>query len=310
MAETLGGKTALVTGATGFLGGRLLEKLVLEEGTRVRALVHDYGNAARVARLPVEMIHGGVSDAAVIDRATVGCDVVFHCAHDFSSTKVNLEGIRNVTEACLKNSVRRLVHVSTMAVYEPLPDADVTEDTPEQPNDWSYAVAKREAERRLLELFESRGLPVVILQPTIIYGPFSKAWTLAPVQSLLEGQLVLSSEGDGLCNAVYVDDVVDALILAAKREGVVGERFLISGPEPVSWNEFFGAYAKMLGTDSLTFMSEEEIRNRSQGSGLAVLRTLFSEPGNAVRRLERSPFLRSLIRNLYERLDPNLESPA
>ena len=80
------------------------------------------------------------------------------------------------------------------------------------------------------------GLPVAVLQPTAVYGPYGGVWTEAVIRALRSGRQILVNGGDGLGNAVYVDDLVSAMLLAAVREGVVGEAFLVSGPGAVTFN--------------------------------------------------------------------------
>jgi nucleoside-diphosphate-sugar epimerase len=114
-----------------------------------------------------------------------------------------------------------------------------------------YSATKAAIEELLLGYSSALGLDVVILQPTIVYGPGGRAWTDSPVRELLFGAVVLPNEGHGLCNAVFVDDVCRAAINAIRADIPAGERFLISGPSPVEWREFFQHYANMIGQCSL-----------------------------------------------------------
>jgi nucleoside-diphosphate-sugar epimerase len=264
---SLRGRTVLVTGGTGFIGGRLVEKLVLDEGCRVRVLVRNFANAARISPYPLGLVGGDLGDREAVEAAVRGCDVVFHCAYDFVSTlagqqRTGVEGTRNIAEAALAEGVERLVHLSTMAVYEPLAPGDVTEESPWPPSDDPYVLVKREAENLLSELHRTRTLPVVTLQPTIVYGPFSTFWTLGPVGRLRDErvQVPLLDGGGAPCNAVFVDDVADAMILAATRPHVEGERFLISAEEPVTWKRFYQSLEAAVGVRSTVDMSVEEIR--------------------------------------------------
>jgi nucleoside-diphosphate-sugar epimerase len=244
----------------------------------VRVLVRNFARAPRIARFELKMIAGDAADPDVVDDAVSGCEVVFHCAYDWHSAQRNLAAAQAVAEACLRFGIRRLVHVSTMSVYEPLTDGDVDETTRAEPCGWDYADTKLALERELLRFCRERALPVTILQPTIVYGPFSVPWTLAPVRSLRTGRVVLPDNG-GLCNAVYVDDVVDALLLAADAEGAIGERLLISGPEPMTWHAFYSAYERMLGVESVVLMPQGEI------AGLAPA----DSRGPSLRLLSRDP---------------------
>ena len=289
----MNGTKVLITGATGFIGGRLAEKLVLDHGAGVRALVRDFAHAARIARFPVEMIAGDFADDKAVEHAVAGSDVVVNCAYDTRHPDRNLAGIRAVAEACRRHGIERLVHVSSMSVYEPLSDGILDESSPAEVSGWEYPDTKLAVEREVLRYADEHGLRAVVLQPTIVYGPFSAAWTMWPLQQLRTGQVVLPDNGGGLCNAVYVDDVVDAIILAAQSDAAVGERLLVSGAAPVTWRGFFGAYERMLGVEAVTLRPSEELGRlaRADGvsSGLALLR---HDP----RRILRWPPVRRLSR--------------
>src|SRR5207249_8949445 len=205
------GKTVLVTGGTGFIGGRLVEKLVLEHRARVRVLVRNFARAARIAHLPIEMLPGDLEDPAAIRAAARGCEIVFHCAYDFAGTKdqqrrAAIESTRGVAEAALKFGLTRMVHVSSFSIYAPMRDGDLTEDSPWPKCKNSYVLAKRDTERLVRQLHRRQRLPVVILQPTLVYGPFSSHWTIAPIQRLTTGLVPLLNHGEGYCNPVFIDD--------------------------------------------------------------------------------------------------------
>jgi predicted dehydrogenase/nucleoside-diphosphate-sugar epimerase len=248
----LRGRSVLVTGGTGFIGGRLVEKLVLEQGARVRILVRDFARACRVARFEVELVAGDVTDPAAVDRAAGGCAVIFHCAYGNRGSAeeqraVNVGGTQAVVGGALRAGVSRLVHVSTISVYGGPLAGDLDEATPYRPPGDLYAATKAEAEQLVLDAHRRHGLAAAVVQPTIVYGPFGLAWTIDPLAQLGSRRVVLVDGGDGLCNAVYVDDVADALILAGTQEAAVGEAFLISGAAPVTWKRFYAAYERMLG---------------------------------------------------------------
>jgi len=305
-------KKVLVTGATGFIGGRLVEKLILDHKVEVRALVRNFSKAARIARFDLEMIGGEVSDAQAVDRAVAGCDVVFHCAHDFSGRQGNLDGAGAIAEACLKHQVRRLVHTSSISVYEPLSDGDLDESARREPCGWDYPDTKRAVDELLLEFHAKRSLPVVFLQPAIVYGPFSNPWTLTPIKQLRSGRIVLPDAGQGLCNAVYVDDVVDAMLLAAEREEAVGESMLVSAETPVTWRQFYAAYEKMLGIEGVVLVPAEEIRKSAGGKpgkppslktlGKDPLRITKWGPTRALYEILRSPLVERYWMKMRRRL--------
>jgi nucleoside-diphosphate-sugar epimerase len=265
----LGTKPVLVTGATGFIGGRLIEKLILDEGTPVRALVRDFAHASRIARFTLEMCGGAITDAEALHRAVAGCEVVFHCAHDSYDPQGNITGARLLAEACVRHGVTCLVYVSSVSVYEPLPDGELDESASAEPCGWTYQDNKRAVEGLLLQFGREHGLATVALQPTIVYGPFCKPWTMGPLIRLRTGSIVLPGDKMGVCNPVYVDDVVDALLLCATKRDAIGQRFLISGRDFVTWQQFYGAYEEMLGKRAVVLMSTEEIQNLSCSRSVA-----------------------------------------
>ena len=260
----LSGKRVLVTGGTGFIGGRLVEKLVLECQADVRVLVRNFARASRIARFSIEMVHGDVTSPGDVEQAVAGCEVVFHCAYGNRGSKemqrlVNVEGTRNVLEAALHARVERVVYLSTLMVYGATPDGDLDETTPRRYSGTVYADSKLDAEKIAFEYAKKHGLSVTILQPTVVYGPFAPVWTVDVLQRLKTEQMILVNGGNGLCNAIYVDDAVNAMLLAAVKEEAVGEAFLISDGQPVTWRDFYGRHARMLGTAEMVSMSATEL---------------------------------------------------
>jgi predicted dehydrogenase/nucleoside-diphosphate-sugar epimerase len=286
----LSDKRVLVTGGTGFIGNRLVEQLVLDCNARVRVLVRNYSRAAGIARFPVEMVQGDVVNAADIARATEGCEIVIHCAYGHTGSEeeqktVIVEGTRNVLEAAARCKVERVVHLSTLMVYGIPKDGDFDETAPRKPMGFVYADSKIAAERLAFEYHQKRGVPVCIIQPTTVYGPYSTWHTVAVLESLKSTRVMLIDGGEGACNPVYVDDVVNALLLAATQKAAVGEAFLISGEHAITWRDFYNEYERMLGSACLVSMSAEEAKKyyirqqRSRGllgESIAILRDDYS----------------------------------
>jgi nucleoside-diphosphate-sugar epimerase len=202
----------------------------------------------------------------VVKKAMEGCEIVFHCAYGNTGSpaqqrEVNVNGTENVLKAARDYNVKRVVHISTISVYGKTADGDLDESAPRKYSKDTYADSKLDAEKLAFHYFKKYGLPVSIIQPTVVYGPFAPAWTLGPRNQLKAGRVIMVEGGSGLCNAVYIDEVIQAMLLAATKEEAVGHAFLISSKEPVTWRDFYGAYEQMLGVKSTISMSLDEIKD-------------------------------------------------
>ena len=261
MASSLAGTRVLVTGASGFLGGRLVERLVQEHGAQVRVLIRRVMSAAPIARFPVEIVVGDLLDPHALAISAEGCTVVFHCAKGKGPDPVlrravDVDGAGHVVEAARRTGAR-VVHVSTMAVYHRPSEGLFDENSPDVPKGDLYSDTKLEGEQTALARGAQHGVPVVVVQPAIIYGPNAPC-AFEMLNELRTRRVILPNGGLGICNLVYVDDVVTALILAATSDRVAGERFLISGPEYPTWAQFVGAFESMLGVHRTVSLSEHD----------------------------------------------------
>jgi nucleoside-diphosphate-sugar epimerase len=285
----------LVTGASGFIGSRLVERLVLEAHAQVRVLVRERVAAAPLARLPIEVAVGDVLRPDTLAAATADCAVVFNCVKGKSRLPkerraVEVEGTRNVLEAAGRSRVSRAVHLSSVMVYDLPAEGVVDETSPRIRTRDPYASAKLVSERIALEL-GARGEPgVSVIQPTVVYGPHAGVYGRDVIEELQTSRVPLINGGSGASNAVYIDDVVTALLLAATSDRARGEAFLIAGPEPVTWREFFDAFERMLGVERTFSVSLEDAvasarRERGRPWLLGELLRLFREEPDLRRRV-------------------------
>ncbi|MFE7622488.1 NAD-dependent epimerase/dehydratase family protein [Streptomyces sp. NPDC057509] len=246
----------LVTGASGFVGARTVERLVGETDAEVVAAVRGYERLARLSALDQSRLSFAVTDIdepAKLAESFAGADVVIHCAYGNAGEvearwRTSVEGTRNVVDAARDAGVRRVVVVSSVSVYAPSDAETLTEDSPllaEDPDDREYGQQKLASE--LIALAGAGdGLEVVVVQPTVIYGPHGPGWTVRALTRMPTDSAVLPSGDEGTCNAVHVDDVVTSLLLAATVPAAAGRRFLISGAAATSWGRFYDSYRAML----------------------------------------------------------------
>lgn len=245
------GKSAypyLVTGATGFIGGRVVEKLCLEGWGVPKALVQTPRNAINIARFPVQMIQGSMTDDKAIAQAVEGVDTVFHCAHLFDGdTADNQIAMRTLLKAADKHGVRKVIVLSTADVYQPGQSHYVTEVTPYKPYGSSAYIDAKKGIEQVCRNYEGARPEVVVIQPTIVYGPWGKAWTQRIFDQMASGKVQLVNKGSGICNCIYIDDLVDMMIKAAKQPNIDGETFIASNPTPLTWKEFYGYFEEIIG---------------------------------------------------------------
>ena len=251
----------LVTGAGGFIGGRVVEVFHLLGTAEVRAALRRWAKGARIGRLPIEMVSCDVRDAQQVATAMHGVTHVVHCAVGDSSTTI--EGTRTLLQAARSRGVRRLVYLSTVDVYG-TPEGEVAETHPVTMTGRPYGDSKTQAERICRE-FGSDGLHVTMLRPSLVHGPFSATWTIAYAQRL-QRRPWLVAEGDaaGTCNLVYVDDLVGAIMAALDAETESGEAFNINGPDRPSWNDYFHALNQAMGRPPLEIVSKSSSHARAR----------------------------------------------
>lgn len=273
------GTTVAVTGATGFIGGRLVE-LLAQGGAEVTCLTRGLANT-RLHRAGARIRALDLADPAAVTAALEGIELVFHLAYDWASTEWNSGAMRALIAGCRENGCRRLVHISSFVVYESPDEGQVTEDAPPVKASEGYPNTKLALETLLLEAVREQGLPAVILQPTIVYGPFSQPWTMDSADTLRYGTVVLPGQGEGVCDAVYVDDVVSAMILAAEKPGAVGQRYLISGPSPITWRDFYEGMAQAADAKGPQYWPLEAI---ARVNARPKLVRLLADPERIVRK--------------------------
>ena len=294
-ARTPAGAIVAITGATGFIGGRLAERLI-EQGAIVTCLMRG-DPTPRLQCLGAELYKIDITNEDAVRARLKGIDWIFHCAYDSDDIEWNFKALRSLIASCRHNHWRRFVHVSSFVVYDLPSEGELTEEAVGTTATSGYAHIKRELETELLDAVQREGLPATIVQPTIVYGPFCRPWTIEPADMLINGTVVLPDRGEGICNAVYVDDVVDAMILAANNSGTVGQRFLISG-EPVTWAEFYETLAKAAGARPPKYLPAERILQ--ENSGLRRLLRLITTPWVSVRRVAQRPVFKRVLQTVLK----------
>ena len=270
----------LVTGASGFVGGRVVECLLQSGIATPIAAIRSWSRAARVARFGSELAICDICDPDQVDAAVAGVDAIIHLAKTDDRESI-VGGTRNLLEAAVKHGVEKFVFLSTAEVYGPDVHGEVVETQERPATGRLYGDAKMEAEEICMQ-YHSRGLRPTILRPSLIYGPFSTSWTVNFAKRLESGNWgTFEGHGDGRANLIYVDDLVQAILQSLSCEAAAGEAFNVNGPEVLSWNEYFERFNEALGRKPLPKISASKSRLRTK-----VIGAIESVADSVVNRFE------------------------
>lgn len=301
--SSLSGVPVLVTGADGFIGSHLVERLSAE-GARVRAfcLYNSQGSWGWLEEISpenkdrLEVRLGDIRDARFVEAACEGIEVVLHLAaliaipYSYvapeSFVDVNVRGTLNILEAARRSGVRRLVHTSTSEVYGTPVDLPIRETHPicaQSP----YAATKVAADQLALSYQMTYGVPVTVLRPFNTYGPRQSSRAVLPTMlaQLIAGKKRIElGRLDTRRDLTYVEDTVDGFVRAAVTPGIEGETIQLGTGRSVSIADLFQAACKALGVSA--DVVQDPRRMRPDASEVLVLE---SDPARAHARLGWQP---------------------
>ncbi|MEA2399556.1 MAG: hypothetical protein QOK25_3112 [Thermoleophilaceae bacterium] len=272
------GRAVLVTGAGGFIGGHLVQRLV-RDGARVRALVRYNSRNERgtldwippEALGDVEAVLGDLRDVESVDRAVSGSEIVFHLGaqiaipysfvnpRDFFET--NVLGTLNVAQAALTRDVSRIVHTSTSEVYGTARQIPITEDHPLEPQS-PYAASKVAADKLMDSYHRSFRLPVTVLRPFNTYGPHQSARAVIPtiVSQALEGDVLRLGSLEPRRDLTFVADTVDGFVRAGAAPDAVGRTVQLGTGRDVSIGDVVRIVGEVLGRELTVQKDPDRVR--------------------------------------------------
>jgi nucleoside-diphosphate-sugar epimerase len=246
-------EAAFVTGGSGFIGSRLIERLA-GEGRTVRALARSDAAAAKVETLGAEAVRGELGDRAAMAAGAAGTEVAFHLAAHLGEwgpweefERGNVEGTRNVLAACAETGVKRFVHCGTEAALmagEPLVHVDET--APLRPDSAApYPATKARAELAVRDA-NREGFETVAVRPRFVWGKGDTTLLPSMIETIEAGKWAWVGGGRNVTDTAHVDNVVEGLVLAAEK-GRPGESYFITDDEPVVFREFVSAMLETQG---------------------------------------------------------------
>lgn len=247
METALTTEAVAITGASGYVGERMRERLAAAGGD-VRGL--DFSTDLKRG-----IVAADISEPEVWMTAFEGVDVVVHAAAVASDNttrdvawRSNVRGTRNVLDAAIAAGAKRFVHLSSVRVFG---DADfpdgVDESYPVRPDGTPFTDSKIAAEQVVLQAQAAGEIECVILRPGDVYGPGARQWTVLAVDAIRGNRFVLPARGQGIFSPLYIDNLLDAIELASSSEDAPGQVLTITDGVGVPCVEFFGHYSRMLG---------------------------------------------------------------
>jgi len=259
----------LVTGAAGFIGNNLINRL-LKEGYEVTALI--YNNKPKYIEKNIKYVTGDITNINTIKPYFNDIDYVFHCAaivKDYGPKKlffqVNLEGTKNLVNLSEQHKIKKFVYLSHIR-YE----SDRSHSF--------YSKTKQLAEEYLLEKYKVDKFPVIIIRPGNVYGPGATTWLIRPLESIKKNRIYLIDNGQGIFQHTYIDNLIDAIILSIKKPEITGEIIDITdGDNTTNWKEYFEAITSMIGKPNI---------KRSMSRRTAYIISLFMIGLNKVFKIE------------------------
>jgi nucleoside-diphosphate-sugar epimerase len=275
--------SAFVTGGSGFIGGRLIRRLV-GDGWTVRALARSESSAAKVRDAGAEPVMGDLDDVGAMAAGASGCEYAFHAAASLGDwgrredfVRGNVAGTENALRACREAGVRRFVHVGTEAallVGQPLVNAD--ERVPLRPDSKAhYPATKAMAEQAVLDASRD-GFETVVLRPRLVWGPGDTTIVPALKDAVDKGRFSWIGGGGHKTSTTHVDNVVEGLVLAATR-GKPGNAYFVTDGDPVVFRDFITELMATAGVEmpdrSVPVAVAKPLAGISEGIWAALRRT-------------------------------------
>ena len=245
--------TILITGATGFIGSHLTSRL-LAQNKQIRALVLPSESTPAAWKDKVEAVRGDIRNRLDVENAVRDVSLIFHLAAITMDTgpkelhqAITLEGTRHIMEAAAAHQ-SKVILTSSITVYGVKIQTDVLDEDLE----WGapagfYSTHKQKQEKLAREIAAKQNVDLVVLRPGNVYGPRGIQWVISALAELKRGTPTLIGGGNGDCGFVHVDNLIDAMLLAAENPAAIGKIYNIGDGFGLTWKQYFTDLARIGG---------------------------------------------------------------
>lgn len=245
-------KTALITGINGFIGSNLADRL-LREGWKVRGLVRKTSDLKFLDGMDIEYHYGDITEPKSLEVPMKDVHQVFHVAALSSDWgpfekfhKINVDGTMNVARAASSAVVERMVYISTVAMYG-FGRTNVKESDEKLHTNFPYCETKKIAEDKVFEFAKHSGLRLTAIKPGNVFGIKDHTFIEKYIDALISGKAGYVDGGIRKTCPVYIENLVDGIMLASEKEAAIGETFFITDGLDITWREFTDKLSDELG---------------------------------------------------------------
>jgi len=239
-----------MTGATGFIGKKIVRKLRDEEHDVIALLLpdeaHDFPD--------VTIVRGDITRPESLEGTMCECDTVVHLAGAVGyglkmreSKKINKEGTYNVAREAVRSGIRRFIHFSSVSVYGRVPDVAITEEFPLTKIGDPYGDTKIDAEHVLNGFVRDGFLDLTIIRPTVIYGPGDDKFLPKLIENIRSGRARIIGKGDNSVDLIHVSDVADCVSFLLREERTIGKIYNVTNRNNPTWKELLELIATEMG---------------------------------------------------------------
>lgn len=246
-------KRFLITGINGFIGSNLAERLI-KDGHRVNGLIRKSSDLKFLKGLELELFFGDVTDKQSLVEPLKDVDIVVHVAalaSDWGSYdsfyKANVFGTQNIAEEASNSGVKRFVHISSTVVHGFPNCKNINEDFPLVKSIFPYCDTKRIAEEWLFEFAKKTQMEITAIRAGNVFGVKDRTFAEKYCDALMQGKGGYIDGGRHWTNTLYIDNLIDAIVLASFEPNAVGEAFIITDGNEITWKEVTYKYADTLG---------------------------------------------------------------
>ena len=282
----------LVTGGSGFIGGKLVNRLTHDNNNRVTVPIRSFMTIVELSNYNIVTPLIKTFDYKTCLEITKGKTVIFHLANGKNpkdAVDITINGTKNLLMAAAKNGVKSVVVISTYSVFgRPTQDIQVNESYPYKPNLGYYGKTKAIMEKWVLKFANlHRDMNIVVLNPTCVWGPDSGTYFTLPYNLMMENKFCLIEGKKSIANIVFVENLIDAMITVAKCNDISGRRFIVNDIS-MNWSKFF---------ESLIGLNFCNIPDYSLNEFVQLSTPCFSGFGDIISALIASDHLRAVVKN-------------